>query len=761
MTEIYKNTILAWLPVTSHEDASGSSEKATESQLDVLLERVLYISGENVVVIELKDKKEKKSKNCLPYVRTKNEIADGLKDELVVRRTVDPFAKYTFVDDESEENHCAFRDKWCTIITEIAIIEPDIYISKKRGVLVCNLAVKYNVTKPEIYKYLTQYWQRGMTKNSLLPSYINCGAPGKERKIINNHDNSETDILPKRGRPRNTVKQYPEQIGVNVDEEIKKMFKTAFRLFYDTKLAQPLKRAYEQMIAKFFSIGKRWENGAQIPVIPPEYTLPSYEQFRYWHERLQDFEASLKKRLGVKKFNLTARAILGDSTTMADGPGSYYQIDATIADVYLVSELDPNRIIGRPTIYFVKDVFSRLIVGIYVGLESPSWTGAMMAIANAASDKVAFCAEYGIEITKEEWPCENLCNKFLGDGGEMLSINSDSLIEKLGIGVGNCEAYRGDMKAIIEREFGLVNDTTIKWVPGAVHERKPGEKDHRLDALLPPYSFMRLIIFHVLEHNQFTRLVDYKLDKDMIADGVEPIPLEMWNWGIVNRTGHLHERSVDSIKLALMPTGKATVTKQGIRFERMYYSCDLALQEQWFVKARNKDTWTIDVSFDPRKPEVIYFVVDDKTIVPCRRLPVDDKRFMGATLEEVQDFFALQDIKDRQHDTKRLQSAARLNAQREVEIAKAENRRAEAPNNVESNAKRTKDIQENREVEKALERGKEAFGFTKAEKKGEPATVLPFKMAEEDSENPKVSTAAENRKNLLGMLKNRRPENAD
>lgn len=89
-----------------------------------------------------------------------------------------------------------------------------------------------------------------------------------------------------------------------------------------------------------------------------------------------------------------------------------YPIDATIGDVYLRSFYNPSEIIGRPVIYFVIDVFSRMIVGYYVGLEGPSWLGMSTALANAMMDKVSFCAKYEKEITKEDWPC-HLCLKLL------------------------------------------------------------------------------------------------------------------------------------------------------------------------------------------------------------------------------------------------------------------------------------------------------------------------------------------------------------
>ena len=49
--------------------------------------------------------------------------------------------------------------------------------------------------------------------------------------------------------------------------------------------------------------------------------------------------------------------------------GALYQIDATIADVYLVSRLNRLHVIGRPTIVVIIDVFSRMIVGVCIRFE--------------------------------------------------------------------------------------------------------------------------------------------------------------------------------------------------------------------------------------------------------------------------------------------------------------------------------------------------------------------------------------------------------
>jgi hypothetical protein len=67
----------------------------------------------------------------------------------------------------------------------------------------------------------------------------------------------------------------------------------------------------------------------------------------------------------------------------------------------------------------VVDVYSRMIVGLSVSLEGPSWVGMMLALENACADKVEFCRELGLEIAEADWPCRHLPEAILGDRGEL------------------------------------------------------------------------------------------------------------------------------------------------------------------------------------------------------------------------------------------------------------------------------------------------------------------------------------------------------
>ena len=52
----------------------------------------------------------------------------------------------------------------------------------------------------------------------------------------------------------------------------------------------------------------------------------------------------------------------------------------------------------------------------------------MMAIENAATDKVPYCAGFGIEIQDEDRPCRHIPTAILGDRGEMESRAADNLV---------------------------------------------------------------------------------------------------------------------------------------------------------------------------------------------------------------------------------------------------------------------------------------------------------------------------------------------
>src|SRR5438067_1720702 len=114
------------------------------------------------------------------------------------------------------------------------------------------------------------------------------------------------------------------------------------------------------------------------------------------------------------------------------------------------------------------------------------------------------------------------------------------------------------------------------------------------------------MILSALDHNRETYLEDYPLSADMIADGVESYPINLWNWGLENRTGCLREKDIDTVRLNLLPEDDATVTQQGILFNHLHYTSEMVLKDQWCERAGEQGSWKIHVAHDPRKRARIY-----------------------------------------------------------------------------------------------------------------------------------------------------------
>ena len=556
-----------------------------------------------------------------------------------------------------------------------------------------------------IYGYLRRYWQRGQTKNALLPDYARCGAPGVERT-------KHTPGEPKRGGPTREKLAGRGQTGVNVDETAKEYFRRGIKLFYETREKRPLQKAYRLTLARFFNKGFEPRNGALVPILPLANEAPTYYQFWYWYHKERKPVASIIAREGQRDFNLRKRAILGSANQGVQGPGALFQIDATVGDVYLVSKFDRSHIIGRPVIYIIIDVFSRMIVGMSVSLEGPSWLGALLALENMAMDKVAFCQEYGYEIKPEDWPSHHLPRAILGDRGEMLSKNSDRLGNAFGIRIDNTPPYRPDWKPIVERNFHLLDEMTIHWAPGTTHDRpERGGHDYRLDARLTLDDLRWLLIDCIIEHNTAHRVSDEVYTPEMMRDGVEPYPRDIWLWGIENCRGLLREEPPEVIWQNLLPDAPASVTDEGVYFKERHYECQLAKEEGWFELARSEGNKPVRVHYHPRNASMIYLIPDedhkgkdpegkDLLLIPCT-LTSRDARFQGYDCAEIEDLLVRRKLLAKEAITYERQERIAHDIAREQKMKEAI-QKTEAALGEASKAERLR-ISEHRPVERQLE----------------------------------------------------------
>jgi hypothetical protein len=382
------------------------------------------------------------------------------------------------------------------------------------------------------------------------------------------------------------------------------------------------------------------------------------------------------------------------------GPGSQYQIDATVGDLYLVSQFDRTNLIGRPVIYFVIDAFSRMVTGMSIALEGPSWASAMTAIANMAMDKVAYCKEYGIEITESEWPCHHVPAAMLGDRGEMESKNADNLVNTLGIRIVNAPPYRADLKGIIEQHFRTINTNSIALLPGSVKPdmSKRGGRDYRLDAALDIRQFTQIVIKCVLYYNNHHYMDYFEKSEAMMANNVEAVPIGLWTWGIRHCSGALRSFPEELVRFAVMPTSNATVTAKGIRFKGIFYSCERAAREAWFEKARTGKTWAVKISYNPQDMASIYiWNNEDSKYDTCFLLEWNQKA-AGKCLDEIIYEQNKEKLNAKQLKISETEAKINLNAEIDDIVSEAKGMAVGLP--VKSKRERISNIKENRRNER-------------------------------------------------------------
>ncbi len=430
---------------------------------------------------------------------------------------------------------------------------------------------------------------------------------------------------------------------MNIDDTFKEYFRRGTKLFYENTEKMPMTQAFERILTLFFHQGKELRNGVFVPLLPPAAELPTFNQYRYWYTKERDPARSIAVGDGLHACEIPGGASLEHLRQMIPGPGYLFEIHVVVGDIFLVSMLDRRRIIGRPVIYIIVDVFSDLIVGMSVSLEGPSWQGAMLALENAALDKVTFCQEYGVDITEDDWPSQHLPKAILvGDG--LIPKFANSLVDTLDIEISNTQPCRLDWKESFECCFPLLNDTTIYWVPGSEnnpsgHERKV----HRLDGCLTLHEFRRLVIECIIEHNLAHRLSNDNLDGDMITEGVEPYPRDVWTWSLQNRSGAFRTLPIDDVRRHFLLEAEASVTPEGICFHTMYYTCVRAIQERWFeqVGTGMNGRVTIPILYDLRTPGRIYLRSrGSQPLETCRLLEKDEAEVEGCDWFDIEDMVA-------------------------------------------------------------------------------------------------------------------------
>lgn len=323
----------------------------------------------------------------------------------------------------------------------------------------------------------------------------------------------------------------------------------AISTFYFSAKRLSLRGAYEMMLLQRYTDTQ----GELAPEYPTWSSFRAYFYSRGYHKQPRKIIA----RQGLTRYQRDYKPAFGAASEWRPTPGSF-QMDATEADIYLVSSLDRNTVVGRPYIYLAVDSATQLIAGVWVGFECDE-SAVMHCLENAVRDKVEWCGQHGIEIQAEQWPSSGLPYEIVTDRGrEFYGGRMEELCQRYGVELIVQPPFRPDRKPLVEKMLHLLQERYKPLLRGkGVIEPDAQERwatDYRTQAVLTPEEFTQVIIHCVLYLNSGRVLSSLT-------------PAQLW----LQSSPQLLNVDAEELRLMALPRINAKLTRKGVRVNGVLY----------------------------------------------------------------------------------------------------------------------------------------------------------------------------------------------
>ncbi len=328
---------------------------------------------------------------------------------------------------------------------------------------------------------------------------------------------------------------------------------------------------------------------------------PSFHTIRRRIEAVNG-EKKVKHRLG----NEVARNLyqpLKSKYSEAQNPLHIVQIDHTILDIILVDEIN-RKPMQRPWITVAFDVFSRMVVGIYISFDPPGALGTGMCLANAILSKDLLLEKHGIQ---GEWPCWGIMKTIHADNAKEFRGNSlKRVAEEYGINLEWREVRRPNWGGHIERYLGTLLKE-IQSLPGTTFSNPKERKyyDSAGQSALTLKELEKWVITYIVNvyHKRFHA-------------GIKTSPIAKFTEGIFGSAEQhgigIPKKLLDfrKVKLDFLPFFERSVQDYGVLVDHIHYYDDKLrpyINTLEVNTSRSKQRRKFIFKRDPRDISVIYF----------------------------------------------------------------------------------------------------------------------------------------------------------
>lgn len=447
------------------------------------------------------------------------------------------------------------------------------------------------------------------------------------------------------GRPLVEVREVVEKPKTDME----KVFTWAIEEFYYSAKRPTLQTSYDLMIlARYVD-----ENGVL------KEGSPTWWQFRHFFYKNEYHKRPRREiaREGLSNYQRNQRGLHGSETEWRKRIGAY-QMDATQADIYLVSRKDKSAVVGRPHIYMAVDTVTQLIAGVYVGFEDGE-EAVIACLCNAAEDKVAFAKRFGIKITAEQWPSRGLpCEIITDKGREFTGKRVMEWVSTFGMDIQTLPPFRPDGKGLVEKSFNLLQDRYLPFLRGKGAIEKDFEErwavDYRNQAVLDLEEFTKIVIHAVLYLNSSRVLKDCP----GLPCEADPVPARLWNWYMEQGRTDIIPTDDEMVYRMGLPRAKVTMSRNGIYYKGLLYVH--RYYDRIFENVNRKEMCTI--AFDINDVSKIY-LIKEKEWIPFE-LAGSYKQYQGVSERELKE--QKKKERERRRELQKTEAEGRLKFIKEV-----------------------------------------------------------------------------------------------
>ncbi|WP_066351427.1 Mu transposase C-terminal domain-containing protein [Aliarcobacter skirrowii] len=371
--------------------------------------------------------------------------------------------------------------------------------------------------------------------------------------------------------------------GSRLDPKIDNIINEAIEDLYLNKQKYSFRRIYNKI----------YTSCKQHNLIPPhENTV---------RNRIESLEPKnvIKRREGYKEARQQFDNFEGEFPE-GNYPLEFVQIDHTPLDIRVVDNIY-RKPIGRPYLTLAIDVYSRMIAGFYLSLQSPGYYNVSQCLYSVFTQKEKILHKYNID---GDWNIFGI-PRIIGvdNGADLVSSDMQRVCDEYGITLMKRPVARPQFGAHIERVLGTINQeihnlagTTFSNIVEKGNYKSDKEAMYTLDELKEWLLHYIVNIYHKRYHSGIEMTPEQKYMKGLIGDDENP--------GI----GYLPSiiENVEDIKISLLPTEYRTVQKDGITLDGISYYSDVL--RHWIGKVDSeKSKIKHKIKRDPLNIQKIYF----------------------------------------------------------------------------------------------------------------------------------------------------------